>query len=214
MKKVVAISAIALGLTGCMSYGEYYASVDASNARAVEAQKATAEADAMRYQALMAIAASGDETAKVAATMALALGGQTRPTQMAIPTQPQNEALQWASVLAPVVSQGLSLHYNTRMGIRQSDNATRLGINTNQTFGQFASEINNPVIVEQPAPIIVDQPAPIVVEQPAPIVIDQPAPVIVEQPAPIVIDPPTPIIIEPVIVEQPAPIIIEPVAAP
>ena len=176
MRRLLITLLISTPLVGCASYGDYYASIDAANARQVESQRAQSEADAIRYQALMRIAESGDATAKVAATMALALGGQSRHVQMAVPAQPQNEALQWASVLAPVAMQGLTLHYNTRLGLRQSDNATALGINTNATFGQFASEIAKP-------PLVVTQPTPIIVEQPAPIIVD---PVVVE---PVVIQP-------------------------
>ena len=173
MKKLASMAVAALVLTGCASYGDYYASVDSANARQVEAQRAQAEADAIRFQALMRIAESGDETAKVAATMALALTGQRPVAPMATPAVPQNEALQWASILVPGVTQGLSIYYNTRLGMRQSDNATALGLNTNATFGQFASEIAKPpVVVNQPDPVVVTQPAPIIVPAPDPVIVN------------------------------------------
>ena len=157
------ITAAALVLTGCSTAGDYYKSVDASNAHNVSLAKAYAEAEAVRYQALMRIAESGDATAKVAATMALALGANTRQAQAAVAQPQRSEALEWASILVPGVTQGLGIYYNTRANINANNNATALGINTNQMFGQFASEINAPVVVTQPNPVVVTQPAPVVV---------------------------------------------------
>ena len=179
MMKIL-ITATALALTGCSTAGDYYKSVDASNAHNVSLAKAHAEAEAVRYQALMRIAESGDATAKVAATMALALGAGTRQAQAAVAQPQRSEALEWASILVPGVTQGLSIYYNTRATINASDNASMMGINTNATFGKFASEINSPVVVTQPAPVVVTQPQPVIVP-PAivnPVVVD---PVIVQQ---------------------------------
>lgn len=165
------ITAAALALTGCSTAGDYYKSVDASNAHNVSLAKAHAEAEAIRYQALMRIAESGDATAKVAATMALALGANTRQVQAAVAQPQRSEALEWASILVPGVTQGLSIYYNTKASINANNNATALGLNTNTTFGQFASEINDPTIVTQPAPVVVTQPAPVIVEQPDPVIV-------------------------------------------
>lgn len=175
MKLLIAVTALAL--TGCSTAGDYYKSVDASNAHNVSLAKAHAEAEAVRYQALMRIAESGDATAKVAATMALALGAGTRQAQAAVAQPQRSEALEWASILVPGVTQGLSIYYNTKASINANDNATALGMNTNQTFGHFASEINAPVVVTQPEPTIVTQPAPVIVTQPAPVIVD---PVVVD----------------------------------
>ena len=150
-------------LAGCSTAGDYYKSVDASNTHNVQLVKAHAEAEAVRYQALMRIAESGDTTAKVAAAMALALSGQGLKVQAAVAQPVPSEALQWASILVPGVTQGLGIYYNTRANINANNNATALGINTNQMFGQFASEINAPVVVTQPNPVVVTQPAPVVV---------------------------------------------------
>lgn len=173
------ITLVAATLTGCSTAGDYYKSVDNTNARNVELAKAHSEAEAVRYQALMRIAESGDATAKVAATMALALGGGNRQVQAAVAQPVRSEALEWASILVPGVTQGLSVYYNTRATMNASDNATQLGINTNATFGQFASEINSPVVVTQPSPVVVTQPAPVIVQPEVvnPVVVD---PVIVQ----------------------------------
>lgn len=191
----IIISILALALSGCSSYGDYYGSVDAANARQVEAQRAQSDADAARYQALMRIAESGDSTAKVAAVMALALSqNQGAQARMVVPAQPQNEALQWASILVPGVTQGLSIVYNTKLGMKQSDNSTALGMNTNQTFGAMAGEIAKP-------PVVVTQPDPVIVQQPAPVIVD---PVVVRPAAPVVVDP---VIVDPVIV---SPVVVQP----
>jgi hypothetical protein len=184
MKKyMIAATVSVVGLAGCSTAGEYYKSVDSTNARNAEIAIATAKADEARYNALAMIASSGDSTAKVAATMALALGA-TRQVQQAAVAQPmQSEALQWASILVPGVTQGLSIYYNTKATMNASNNATALGMNTNQTFGVMAGEINSPVVVTQPAPTIVTQPAPTIVTQPAPIIVD---PIIVN---PVVVQP-------------------------
>ena len=152
MKTLIAVAALVLA--GCSTAGDYYKSVDASNQHNVALAKAHAEAEAVRYQALMRIAESGDATAKVAATMALALGAGTRQAPAAVAQPQRSEALEWASILVPGVTQGLSIYYNTKTNINANDNATALGINTNQTFGQFASEINAPVVVTQPDPVM------------------------------------------------------------
>lgn len=175
----ILITATALVLTGCSTAGDYYKSVDASNVHNVSLAKAHAEAEAIRYQALMRIAESGDATAKVAATMALALGAGTRQAQAAVAQPQRSEALEWASILVPGVTQGLSIYYNAKASINANNNATALGLNTNQTFGKFASEINSPVVVTQPDPVVVTQPQPLIVKPEVvnPVVVD---PVIVQ----------------------------------
>lgn len=158
----ILITATALVLTGCSTAGDYYKSVDASNAHNVQLAKAHAEAEAIRYQALMRIAESGDATAKVAATMALALGANTRQAQAAVAQPQRSEALEWASILVPGVTQGLSIYYNSKQAISANNNATRLGLDTNATFGQFAGEINAPVVVQAPTPEVVIVPPTVV----------------------------------------------------
>lgn len=97
MQKLGLIIAV-LAVTGCASTNsEYY-----------EAVQRTAEANAMankaKFDALSAIASSGDGQAASAAVMALAL----TQTQTVTPIPQQSEALQWASILAtPVTSLGM-----------------------------------------------------------------------------------------------------------
>jgi hypothetical protein len=161
--KMLILGITAALLVGCSSMGSYYQAVDSTNARYVEVTLAQAKAEEARYNALARIAESGDPTAKVAATMALALGGKQEAPKLNTPAVPQNEALQWASILVPGIAQGMSIYYNTQATMNANNNATALGMNTNSTFATFASEINSPVVVTQPAPIVVEQPAPVVV---------------------------------------------------
>ena len=162
VKKLVAVTSLVF-LAGCSTAGDYYKSVDNTNARNVEIAIANSQAEEARYMALAKIAMSGDATAKVAATMALALGGNRQAAQAAVAQPMQSEALQWAAILVPGVTQGLSIYYNTKATMNANDNATALGINTNSTFGVMAKEINDPTVVMQPAPTIVKQPAPVIV---------------------------------------------------
>jgi len=96
--KLVGLFLAVLAVTGCASTNsEYY-----------EAVQKTAEANAMankaKFDALSAIASSGDGQAASAAVMALAL----TQTQTVTPIPQQSEALQWASILAtPVTSLGM-----------------------------------------------------------------------------------------------------------
>jgi hypothetical protein len=140
--------------------GDYYKSVDSTNLRQVEATKAQSEAETARYIALARIAETGDTTARVAATMALALGGSSnrQGANLVSPVVPQNEALQWASILVPSVTQlGMGL-YNKQVQINannnnraiQEANITKdlgLGLGYQQTYLGFAKEINDPKIV-------------------------------------------------------------------
>ena len=109
---------IALSLTGC-AHTEYTAYA--------EAQKARASADAARYAALAEIAKMGDTTAKVAAVISLNVQGNQQP-QMAMPRSWADYALSFTGALLPVVGQMYAVNKQTNLGIRQSDNATLLGI--------------------------------------------------------------------------------------
>lgn len=93
MKRLGLILAV-LAVTGCASNSSQY----------YEAVQKTAEANALaskaKFDALSAIASSGDGQAASAAVMALAL----TQTSSVTPIPQQSEALQWASILAAPVS--------------------------------------------------------------------------------------------------------------
>jgi hypothetical protein len=117
MKKLAIITA-AFALSGCAHEYAAYA----------EAHKARAKADAARYAALAEIAKMGDTTAKVAAVISLNAGGGQQPQQIATPRNWADYALSFTGALLPVVGQMYAVNKQTNLGIRQSDNATLLGI--------------------------------------------------------------------------------------
>ena len=132
--KLIAIFC-ALSLTGCAT-AEYQAYADA--------HKAQAAAQAARYQALADIARQGDTTAKVAAVMSLQMGGGQQNAQINAPKSWADHALQWTGLLLPTVGQIYTINKQTSLGMRQSDNATALGISTNNAFVGIASKIQAP----------------------------------------------------------------------
>ena len=93
-RKVLAGITATLLISGCASSTtEYYQAVEA-------AAQANAAASQAKFNALSAIAASGDGQAASAAVMALALTQTTAVT----PIPQQSQALQWASILAAPIS--------------------------------------------------------------------------------------------------------------
>ena len=132
--KLIAPMLAVLSLTGCAT-AEYQAYADA--------HKAQAAAQTARFQALADIARQGDTTAKVAAVMSLQMGGQ-QTQQIATPKSWADYAMQWTGLLLPTVGQIYTVNKQTNLGMRQSDNATALGISTNQAFVGIASQIQTP----------------------------------------------------------------------
>jgi len=133
--KLIAPMLAVLSLTGCAT-AEYQAYADA--------HKAQAAAQTARFQALADIAKQGDTTAKVAAVMSLQMGGGQQNAQIAAPKSWADHALQWTGLLLPTVGQIYSVNKQTSLGMRQSDNATALGISTNNAFVGMASQIQAP----------------------------------------------------------------------
>lgn len=138
MKSIFAILA-ALALAGCASdYGKYAA-------MQTDIQTAKSNADAERYKAIAAIGSGGDVTARVASLFALA-AVQAAPQSMhlAAPKSAGDSVREWAGILIPSLVQGYGIYGNTRLGMRQSDNATALGVSTNETFLGMAGQIQAP----------------------------------------------------------------------
>jgi hypothetical protein len=134
MKMIAPLIAV-LSLTGCAT-AEYAAYADA--------HKAQAAAQTARFQALADIAKQGDTTAKVAAVMSLQIGGGQQNSQIAAPKSWAEQALQWTGLLLPTIGQVYTINKQTSLGMRQSDNATALGISTNNAFVGMASQIQAP----------------------------------------------------------------------
>lgn len=164
MKKIFTLITLALMVfvSGCATtdYEQYAKSAEA--------------ASVARSEALTAIAASGDSSAKVAAVMALALGaGQA---QMQAPQA--NAALQWAQVLVPGLTQMVGMRYQYLGTKAASDTAARVAESTNNTMLGIANQIQAaPTITTTTDRHDVVTPAPVVVNTPAivnPPVINQP----------------------------------------
>ena len=134
MRMIAPLIAV-LSLTGCAT-AEYAAYADA--------HKAQAAAQTARYKALADIAAQGDTTAKVAAVMSLQMGGGQQNTQINAPKSWADYALQWTGLLLPTFGQVYTINKQTSLGMRQSENATALGVSTNAAFVGIASQIQAP----------------------------------------------------------------------
>ena len=138
MKTILTFLLVALALTGCSTndYAQYSkAQTDIATARHA--------ADAAKYKAMSDIAASGDSGAKIAAVMAMAMGGGGG-AQNTIQAPQASQALQWASILVPGLTQVAGMRYNYLSQQTQSNNATALGISTNSTFAGIAGKIQAP----------------------------------------------------------------------
>jgi hypothetical protein len=133
--RLLAMAVCALSLTGCAT-AEYQAYADA--------HKAQAAAQTARFQALADIARQGDTTAKVAAVMSLQMGGGQQATQISAPKSWADYAMQWTGLLLPTLGQVYTVNKQTTLGMRQSDNATALGVSTNAAFVGIASQIQAP----------------------------------------------------------------------
>ena len=109
---------------------------------------ANAAANKARFDALSQVAQTGTDTAKVAAVMALALGGQTQASGVQQVQAPQaSQALQWASVLVPGLTTLASINANMRVGLANADNSARIAESTNAAFLGIAGKIQAPVTV-------------------------------------------------------------------
>ena len=133
--RIIAPLISVLSLTGCAT-AEYAAYADA--------HKAQAAAQTARYQALADIAKMGDTTAKVAAVISLNAGSAPQSAQIAAPKSWADYALQWTGMLLPTLGQVYTVNKQTTLGMRQSDNATALGVSTNAAFVGIASQIQAP----------------------------------------------------------------------
>lgn len=157
MGKILMIVAAIL-LTGCAGMGPYEAQVKIAEHRAVEAKH---YADAM-WQ----IAQGGDTTVRTVAAMSLQSRMQGNAGQGF--TLAPSPLMQAAQILVPALTQAWAVDRSAKVQMHTSDNALQQNLGLYGAFTQFASEINAPTVVTQPAPIVVN---PEVVTQPAPIVV-------------------------------------------
>jgi len=142
----LSIIAIAIALTGCAST-DYTRYTTAQQAMAAS----KAQADTARYNALADIAKNGSDTARVAAVMALAMGGQAPQQSQALAAPQRSDALMWASVLVPAVTQAYSIAKSADVAINASNNAYLTSASTTAGFVGIASQIQAPVVA---APVL------------------------------------------------------------
>lgn len=140
MLKLAPIALAVALLSGCAS-DNYKMYADTQKAIA----NANAMAEAARYQALAEIAKQGDTAAKVAAVMSLNQGGAgaQRPQQVINPPEHWGDtALRWASLVLPVTTQFYTVNRNSAVAMRQSDNATLLGVAQSNNQANVAINTN------------------------------------------------------------------------
>lgn len=163
--RICLVLAAAMVLSACAAGGDYK---DYANAHA--------QAEAARYKVLSDVAATGGESAKVAAVMAMALGGQQ--STLRAPEAAGGTALQWLGVLLPSAVQAFGINANMKLGMTQSDNAASVARSTNDTMTGIAKLIQAPGAITNndrhdvytPAPVIAPA-TPVIVTPPAPVVI-------------------------------------------
>lgn len=131
--KLLLIPAVAL-LAGCTSMDKQYA---AHLAAAQSIAQANALASQERIRQMGEIAkASQDPAAKTAAVMAMAM---IQAPQTQIPAPPEPQALKWAAVLMPTLTNLGMGFFNYRLGVTNSDNAAATTIAGYNTFGSMAN---------------------------------------------------------------------------
>jgi len=145
MKKMIALAFAALALSGC-NEAEYKAYSDAKTA----VTKSAGEQEVAKLIGLTKVAESTtDPAVKMAAVMAIMQSLKQNAPDVALP---QNTALQWAQVLSPLASQGLSGLFSYKLGVVQSNNAVvtegiRYGTMSNIAGAGIAGAAKDPVIV-------------------------------------------------------------------
>lgn len=141
MKYLALIIVLALSLVGCAT-NDYKAYADAQ----ADIATAKANADTARYNALSEIAKTGTESSKIAAVMALALGtsGTAQVSQVQAPQA--SNALQWASILVPGLTQAYAISRSADVSINSSNNAMLTSSATTAAFVGIAGKIQAPVV--------------------------------------------------------------------
>ena len=133
--KTITLLLIAVLMTGCATgQNEYYA-----------AETARHEAEGKRWESMAAIAKEGDSTTKTVAMVTMALGNAGSQHATAAPRNWMDYGMQALGIFAPVLGQAYMVNQQTRLGIAQSENSTRLGISTNEAFVGIAGKIQAPM---------------------------------------------------------------------
>mgnify|MGYP006322847539 CR=1 FL=1 len=129
-----------LSLVGCASTEPaYYSTV-----QAVKVSENNAEAE--RYKALGKLAESNDPTSKAIAALMLGNMGssQKQVTQIAAPRTGWDTFIDVSRVWAGPLVNAFGIDRQSRTADNASNNATTLGVSTNNTFGVIAGKIQAP----------------------------------------------------------------------
>lgn len=145
--KLISVLIAALFLTGCATQQSVTKDL---NAQIAAVEKARAEADKARYEAIAQIAATGGDSAKVAAVMALAIGSQgagRESPKFVAPEQPKSPFDTLFTVALGVADRALQV-YGMRSGanvsIKQAEYNRDIFAASYQTIGQVAARIQAP----------------------------------------------------------------------
>jgi hypothetical protein len=131
--KIILIPALAL-LAGCSSMDKQYA---AHLAAAQSIAQANALASQEKYRQMGEIAKGAkDSGSAVAAVMAMAM---IQTPQVQIPPPPEPQALKWAAILMPSITNITAGYFGYKLGTVNSDNAAATTIAGYQTFGSMAN---------------------------------------------------------------------------
>ena len=166
-----------------------------------------------KYKAMEVIAQSGDATAKVAAVMALSMQGQGgSATGASIAAPAPNQALQWASVLVPGVTQVLGMRYQYLSTVTQSNNSAAVAQSTNASFVGIAGKIQaqNTSNTSNTSNTILSGTGSLGTGTYGVSSIDSTD----NTSVPTVVTQPTPTVVNPLVVTQPTPLVINPVVVP
>ncbi len=135
--KTIFIVAIMLLLTGCASTQNAYYQAEAERHKA----------EGKKWDALKEIGSADKADATTRALSAVMIGmdgkGGNQQATMA-PKSALDYFLQAVSIVAPSAVQVYSVRSQAQVGMRQSDNATALGISTNNAFVGIAGKIQAP----------------------------------------------------------------------
>jgi hypothetical protein len=136
MKRTIfAIMLTMLFMVGCATNKDYAAYLASQEAVAV----AQADAQKARYTAFAEISKNAaDPATRIAAVMALAMGGQgpQGSTQLAAP--PEDSAYKWAALIMNPLTNIMSAYYGYKLGVTSSNNqaaTTMASYNTFSTMG-------------------------------------------------------------------------------
>lgn len=154
-KLLTTIACILLSACSTTDYKMYSDSVTEIELNKTKIEIAKHNAEAEKYKAMAVIAASGTETAKVAAVIAMTVGTGTNSQvqqnyqQLRAPESASETALRWGSILIPSLTQLYTVKAAADVSIRNSDNNAAIAQSTNNAFVGMAGKIQAPVVTPQ-----------------------------------------------------------------